>query len=192
MTDDHELTRQQLEAVTSRTLHATGALDSETSALRDGFITLGRSVEAAAAEYDEAALIARVQASCLSDDAPVTPAPRRTPLWALVLSGVLAASALIAVVRIVSIWSDGAAVVAQPKSPTENTDDELLPDALVDGTSSTDDAAIAWDDPLDDEIAAAQSSLADLSGPLTGIDSELSNINQSLDALSDDLSGESL
>jgi hypothetical protein len=192
MNDREQLDRQQLEAATSRSLHATRALDSETSALRDGFITLGRSVEAAAADYDEAALIARVQAACLNDDAPVMPARRGAPVWALLLSGVLAASALIAVVRIVAIWTDSAAVVAQPTLPTRNTEDPQ-PDALVnDGTSSAADAAIAWDDPLDDEIAAAQSSLADLSGPLIGIDSELSNIHQSLDALSHDLSGESL
>jgi hypothetical protein len=51
---------------------------------------------------------------------------------------------------------------------------------------------MAWDDPLDEEIAAAESSLADLSGGLTGIDGALSDMNHTLEALSDDLSGGSL
>ncbi len=196
MNGDQQLDRQQLEAATSRTLPTSAALDSETSALRDGFIAVGKAVESAAADYDEAAFLARVQAACLQEDTLVAPATRTTPTWALLLSGVLAASALIAVVRIVVTWPSAAAVVVAPSVPTPNSDPQPEPSRAIVNDQTTEPgasySALAWDDPLDQEIAAAQSSLADLSGPLTGIDGHLSNMNQSLEALSDDLSGESL
>jgi hypothetical protein len=182
MTSDQQFNRQQLEAATSRLLPADTVLDAETSTLRDGFIALGKAVEAA--DYDEAALLARVQAACESDRTPPQPRAISTASWTLLLSGALAAAALIAMARIAVIWPDRHQVVVAPPSP------EL--DEVDSATASFDAWLPAWDDPLDDEIAAAENSLADLSDRWTGIDGSLSNMNQSLESLSDDLSDGSL
>lgn len=182
MTSDQQLDRQQLEAATSRLLPADAVLDAETSTLRDGFIALGKAVEAA--DYDEAALLARVQAACVNDDASPQPRAISTASWTLLLSGALAASALIAMARIAVSWPDRHQVVVAPPSPER--------DEVDSATASFDASLPAWDDPLDDEIAAAENSLADLSGRWTGIDGSLSNMNQSLESLSDDLSDGSL
>jgi hypothetical protein len=185
MTSQQQHDRQQLEAATSRTLPPDAALDGETSAMRDGFIALGRAAETAGADYDEAALLARVQAACADDAAP-TPATRGTsPNWSLLLSGALAAAALIAVARIAVSWPETEQVVVAPSAPMQPLDEPTQ-------NAITNDSVLAWDDPLDDEIAAAESNLADLSGRWTGIDGSLSNMNQSLEALSDDLSDGSL
>jgi hypothetical protein len=187
MNDETQLDREQLEAATSRSLPAGAPLESETSALRDGFIALGHAVERAAADYDEAALIARVQSACRRDAAAELPSRSAVRYWPLVLSGALAAAALFAVARIVVTWpAANEAVVVAPQSPTT----PMAGGGPV--ATGTDRSALAWDDPLDEEIAAAQSSLADLSGRPTGIDGALSNMNQTLEALSDDLSGGSL
>jgi hypothetical protein len=189
--------RPQLEAATSRSLAPDAALDAETSSLREGFITLGRVVEAASADYDEAALIARVRSAC-ADQTPAVEVRRRSSPWPLVLGGALALSALIAIVRIVVTWpAANDAVVHAPSAPTRTNDSPREPSPTQvagDGAEamSADQSALAWDDSLDEEIAAAQSRLADMSGSLTGIDGTLSNINQTLEALSDDLSGGSL
>ena len=187
MTSDEQLDRRQLEAATSRSLAAGAALDSETLARREGFMILGRAAEAAGADYDEAALIARVQLACAGEPLPVV--SRREPRrWSFWLGGVLAASVLIAVVRIAASWPDVGDPVAlgpKPEAPTQVAHDEPQPLA-------GDVASPAWDDPLDEEIAAAESGLAELSGRLKGIDGALSDMNQTLEALSDDLSGGSL
>jgi hypothetical protein len=186
MTSDEQLSRQQLEVATSRLLPADCQLDAETSTLRDGFLTLGRTAEAAGADYDEAALVARVRAACASQPSP--PARGAMPRhWSLVLGGLLAASALIAMVRIVATWpAADDAVVVKPPSPTQ------VQIASSGSPAADHNSSLAWDDPLDEEIAAAESTLADLSGQQTGIDGVLSDMNQTLEALSDDLSGGSL
>jgi hypothetical protein len=187
MTSDEQLDRQQLEAATSRTLPADSPLDAETSALREGFLTLGRAVDAAGADFDEAELVARVRSTCASQPTLLAPsaAPRN---WSLMLAGILAASALIALVRIVATWpAIGDALVVKPPKGTP-AQIAKLSSREAEGQG----AGVTWDDPLDEEIAAAESSLADLSGGPTGIDGALSDMNQTLEALSDDLSGGSL
>jgi hypothetical protein len=184
MTSDEQLDRRQLEAATSRSLPSAVTLDAETSTLRDGFMVLGQAALAAGTDFDEAALLARVQASCLNDVASPRPRKISTAGWTLLLSGALAAAALVAMARIAGSWPDHEQVVVAPPSP------EL--DEVDSATASFDASLPAWDDPLDDEIAAAESSLSDLSGRWTGIDGSLSNMNQSLESLSDDLSDGSL
>jgi hypothetical protein len=188
MNDESQHGREQLEAATSRSLRTNAALDAETSALRDGFMALGRAVEAAATDYDEAALIARVQSACRHEAAIELPNRNASRLWPLVLSGALAAAALVAAVRIAVTWpADTSVVVTQPAPAAAG-------DSHVDPLTPTDDSAVAgsWHDPLDEEIAAAQSSLARLGASPGGIDGTLSNMNQTLEAMSDELIGESL
>lgn len=190
MNKETELTREQLDAATSRSLPADTSLDSETSALRDGFMSLGRAVESAAADYDEAALIARVQSACRHEAAVDLPSRNITRYWPLLLSGALAASALVAVARIAVIWPAGDVVVVTQPAP--NGDPSV--DPAVEPLAPAEDPAIAgsWHDPLDEEIAAAQSSLTRLGSSAGGIDGTLSNMNQTLEAISDELVGESL
>jgi hypothetical protein len=197
MNDETQLDRQQLETATSRSLPAGAPLDGETSALRDGFMSLGRALEGAAADFDEAALIARVQSACRRDSAVDVPSRNMARYWPLLLSGALAASALVAVLRIVANWpTANDAFVGAPQSPTQTNEQpqDSRPQFADDGPSAPNSStsALAWDDPLDEEIAAAEVGLADLSGRLIGIDGALSNMNQTLEALSDDLSAGSL
>ena len=191
MNDETQLDREQLEVATSRSLR-TNALDAETSALRDGFMALGRAVETAAADYDEAALIARVQSACRRDAAAELPTRNAARLWPLFLSGALAAAALVAVARIAVTWPAGAAVVVTQPAPTAAGDSNA--DPAIEPLIPTEESAIAgsWHDPLDEEIAAAQSSLTRLGASPGGIDGTLSNMNQTLEAMSDELVGESL
>lgn len=188
MNDETQLTREQLDAATSRSLPPGAPLDSETSSLRDGFMALGRAVESAAADYDEAALIARVQSACRRESATELPARNAARLRPLLLSGALAAAALVAAARIVVTWPADTAVVVTHPAPT------AADDSKVDPLTPTDDSAVAgsWHDPLDEEIAAAESSLTRLGSSSGGIDGALSNMNQTLEAMSDDLFGESL
>jgi hypothetical protein len=188
MTSDEQLHRQQLDVATSRSMPPDARLDAETSALRDGFMALGREAEAAGADYDEQALIARVRSACASQ--PTPPARAMTPRgWSLLLGGILAACALVAAVRIAAIWpaAGDAVVVVEPQAPRDTQ-------IAQGGSPQAEDesSGLAWDDPLDDEIAAAESSLANLSGGLTGIDGALSDMDQTLEALADDVSGGSL
>lgn len=194
MTSDQEHERGQLEAATSRAPEAGGELDAETAALRNGFFALGRALDTAAAEYDEAAAIARLQALC-AENASVTAAGRTrrwTQLWEVVLGGALAASALIATVRIVASWRAADAVVVTPSAPRDNQVAVLPETSGDDSAQDVWQQPDAWNDPLDEEIVAAEDSLADLSGRPPGIDGALSDMNQTLEALADDLAGESL
>lgn len=205
MNDDQELDQAQLEAATSRSLPAGVTLDAETSALRDGFIAWGRTVESTAADYDEALLLARLQASCADEGRPAVAAQSRraSDIWVVIAGGVLAASALIAVVRIASSWPAGDSVVVTrqaphetnvataPAVPRQHAKQPIVADDP--GTHALAfDSIATWADPLDDEIAAAQTSLSGLSGDRPGIDGALSNIKGTLEALSDDLTNESL
>jgi hypothetical protein len=193
MNRDQQHEREQLEAATSRAA-GVAAQDAETAALRGGFVALGQALETAAADYDEAALIARLQASCAGDLQVAVPQPadRSAKLWQLVLTGALAASALFAIVRITISWSAGNVVAVAPAAPSgpdiavqqETPVVDIEPDALAQSD--------AWDDPLDEEIVAAQDSLAELVGSPQTIDGALSNMNQTLEALADDLDGGSL
>ena len=193
MNSDDRQEREQLEAATARAHESGVALDSETSALRSGFLSLGQALDKAAAEYDEAALLGRLQASCAEENRIKLPDDSRssTILWQLLLSGALAASALFAIVRIVASWPAGEVVVA-PAAPADSQVAVLQEAQGSDPEQDGWEQADAWDDPLDEEIVAAQDSLADLAGQPVGIDGALSNVNQTLEALADDLAGESL
>jgi hypothetical protein len=150
-------------------------------------MALGHAVEnAARADYDEAALIARVQSACRHEADVELPRGQASRVWPLLLSGALAAAALVAAVRIAVTWPASTDVVVTQPAPAAG-------DSHVDPLTPTDESAVAgsWHDPLDEEIAAAQSSLTRLGASPGGIDGTLSNMNQTLEAMSDELVGES-
>ena len=61
MSDEHERWQRQLEQATSRPTTPAGPWDAETEQLREGWTVLGRLLEAADADFDEQALLVRVQ-----------------------------------------------------------------------------------------------------------------------------------
>ena len=188
MNDDTQLNREQLEAATSRSLPAGAPLDSETSALRDGFMALGHAVESAAADYDEAALIARVQSACRHEadvELPRRQSVARVAAVAQRCARGCCAGRCRANRRYVAREHGRCGYTASARRGVDSHVDPLTP---------TDESVVAgsWHDPLDEEIAAAQSSLTRLGSSAGGIDGTLSNMNQTLEAMSDELVGESL
>src|SRR5262245_16876550 len=96
MNDDHNLNDEQLRRATSRSLPTDSVLGVDTSAARDSFLAFGRSLEAAARNLDEAALIEKLTSTCVA-----SPAEQPTrDWWPLIVAGALAAGMLLAVARI--------------------------------------------------------------------------------------------
>jgi hypothetical protein len=188
MNDDFNLSDDQLQLATKRSLPGGAALDDETQAARETFLALGIAVEASGGDFDEAKLIARLQRSCLNETLSGEKAVVRRPAgldwWPMLLAGVLAAGVLVAIVRIaiVSLSPSGPEVVSAPKTP-QRTKSEL-PEVML--------TAVGWSDPLDDEIALAAATLDQLGGRNRGFDGSLLQMNERLEALSHELSVESL
>lgn len=187
MNDDHELTEEQLRLATSRALVEGAKLDAETAALREGFIALGSALESATGRFDEMGLIERLTASS-HDVEDACELRSKSELvsrnwWTMVLSGALAAAALVAVIRIAIESRENVATVgpSQPALSAPEQEDATL-------TS----LAEAWNDPLDDEIALAAETIGQLASRHRDFDDSLSEINQRLEALSMELGSESL
>src|SRR5262245_474882 len=187
MNDEPELTAEQLLQATSRVLPPDTALDARTAALRDGFLDLGRAVEAAAGDFDEAALVAKLTSAC--SGAEVRPQERRS--WIpLVLAAALAASALVAIVRTAAVWP--AATVAGTAPPGSGGSEALAKSATTPGGALDNARLLAWSDPLDEEIASAEAAFGKLTGRSSGLDGSLESFGSRLEALAAELDGGAL
>jgi hypothetical protein len=179
MNDDPQFTDEQLRLATSRSLPADCPLDAETAAARDSFLALGSAVESGARKFDEAALINRLTSTCVSLPQP----PARDWWWPLIISGALAAGMLLAVARIAierQRPNPQIAIAAPGKAASAPAIAVITP------------AAVTWNDPLDDEIAHAATTIERFWGPTRGVDSSLLDMNDRLEALSQELQGETL
>ena len=180
MNDELELTEDQLRRATSRAPIADAALDAETAAMRDSFLSLGSAIESAAADFDEDALIANLRGSMAAEStSALQPAARndsRPKWWLVVLAGALAASALIAIGRIGVVEREPVVAVNVP--PTNGAAEFAV--------------ASTWHDPLDEQIASAQTEVQQLAVGNRGLDGSLSEMNDKLEAMSRELLGESL
>jgi hypothetical protein len=206
MNDDRPLNEEELRLATSRVLPAGAALDSETAALREGFLAFGTALEASAGPFDEEALVARLRQSPgdvgrVAEDTPIEmdsipdssnsihgpSIPQKQNherVWQIVIGAALAATALIAIVRITKQSPTISAVVS-------------LPQPKHDSSQAVERASLAtslafWNDSLDDEIALAAVNLEQLAERNRGFDGSLLQMNERLEALSQELSAESL
>jgi len=185
MNDEFNLTDDQLHLATSRLLPSSAQTDSDTAAAREVFLTLGASVESAASNFDQAAFLIRLERSCRG--ATVT-GPKAEPVrdWlTLILSGALAAAALIAIVRI-AVDSRTANQQVAASNYAES------PTAIRPIGMSPTQSIIAWNDSLDDELALAAATLEQFGGRRRGFDDSVLNMNEQLQSLSQELLGESL
>jgi hypothetical protein len=180
MNDESKLTDDQLRLATSRSLLADSALDADTSAARDSFLGLGSAVESAARDFDETALINRLTTTCVSS--PVKPA--RDWLWPLIVTGALAAGMLLAIARIAAERKHSNDHAPVANFPTRQAPAETIPIVPI--------TTVAWNDPLDDEIALAAATIHEFSGTDRGFDGSLLDMNDQLQALSRELLGETL
>ncbi len=185
MNDNLPLTDNQLCLATSRSLPADAHLDSDTAAARESFLSLGTATESAASRFDEAALLARLQQSCLQSPAvTLKPTEPKRDWLPLVLSGTLALAALIAIVRIATDSNSAEQEVATVTwSPSAGGAGTVLTPAQL---------TPAWNDAIDDEIAIASATLQQYSTRNHSFDGSLLNINDRLEALSQELSNETL
>jgi hypothetical protein len=187
MNNDPQLTDEQSRLATTRVLPDGAALDAETAAAREGFLVLGAALESAASHIDEQALVDQILGlSVGSAESRVEVAvrsPARRDWLPLVLGGALAASALIAIARIVLISHQDSAAMEVAQAPRDS--------ALTKAESPVLTAA-SWNDSLDDEIALAALAIEHLATRHPGFDGLLSEMNERLEALSQELSGESL
>ena len=185
MNDDNSLTDDQLRLATSRCLPPDPELDSDTASARDAFMSLGSAAESAAGKFDEAQLLARLSKSCLvAPTVSPKPAELRRDWLSLVLAGALAAAALVAIVRITTDSSASKLPSVAAVSPTET--------APVAKESRPAPWSLAWNDSLDDEIALASATLQQYTSRDRGFDGSLLDMNDRLEALSQELSNETL
>lgn len=199
MNEELELSRDQLEAATTRASAST-ALDAEAAALGESFRAFGQTAERTAGEFDEAALIEQLQSTLLERSSLQVIACKSRgarSLWPLLLSGAIAASALIAAVRIAATWPTQPPQVVVSPSHQETEGPRALAPAIVKGSapaeaSVPEQAYLTWHDELDDEIIAAQSVLAGVAGKTTPLDGSLSSMDEQLEAMASDLSEGSL
>jgi len=201
MNDDPNITRTQLEAATAPE-HAAGLPhDANCAALRERFLAFGRAVEQASEPFEEQALIARLTAA-VRDQSAAAPSVRRAApsrsTWLLLLSGALAVSALIAIVRVAMLWPAGEQVANVPAAAQPTEQAVAVPSNVVPTPANDPEKLISatgvltWSDSLDNEIAAAQSRLYQMAGRTPALDSELTGIDQELESLSSDMNGDSL
>ena len=121
--------------------------------------------------------------------------------WQIVLGGALALSALIVAVQIVRQWpgeiavTTPAAVIAKHGSPSQ-VSDAIEPRAKNEDRGLAEEAsprvfyaAGPWQDALDYEIAFAEAGMQRLTSRQRGVDGSLSEMNERLQALSQELWG---
>jgi len=179
MNDEPKLTDEQLRLATSRSRPADRALDADASAARDSFLALGSAVESAARDFDEDALVNLLTKTCVS----LPTQPTRDWWWPLIVSGALAAGMLLAVGRIAMERRHVNDQVVVAHAPANKVPGD---------TSLLTTTALAWNDSLDDEIALAATTIQQFSHTARGFDGSLLDMNDQLQALSRELSGETL
>jgi hypothetical protein len=189
MNEDLQFTDEQLRLITSRKLRTTVQLDSETAASRDTFLALGSALETAAGDFDEAALVSQLQdqpaaISVSREQACSRSFANRTQL-SFIIAAVLAACALIAIVRTSILSLPAGSGIAQLQQASSGMDVKSNKQ-LVHSSSP------GWNDPLDDEIAVAALAIDQISGRSRGFDSSMYDMNLQLEALSQELLSESL
>jgi len=186
MNDELNLTAQQLRLATSRSLPSDVSLDSATTAVRDGFLSLGAAVESAAGNFDDAALLAQLQKSCVATPV-VMPQRRELPRdWmSLLLTSALAAAGLIAIVRIATDSQTPGSRIAQIENSAPMK-------AVAPPETIWNHSLFAWNDPLDDEIALASATIEQFTSRSRGFDDSLLDMNDQLKALSQELTNETL
>ena len=181
MNEELELSAEQLRVATSRTLAGDAELDPETAAMRESFLSLGVALKAAASTgFDEDALISKLRSSVELKSSPLPAAIRgdgQPHWWWVLLAGALAAAALIAIGRVGVPEREPAVAVHQ--SPAGDGMAEIA-------------AGSAWRDPLDEQIASAQLEVQQLANGNRGLDGSLSDMNDRLNAMSQELLGGSL
>jgi hypothetical protein len=189
MNEDLQLTDEQLRLITSRSLSEATQLESEAATAREAFLALGAAIEAAAADLDEKALVRRIEEN--RTGASIHPAQNRSRYstnakWvAFLVGGVLAASILIAIVQFsASISSNDykLAVSPQPNGGLANQSEG----------ERNKQSSFGWNDPLDDEIAVAALAIDQIGGRNRAFDNSIFDMNQQLEALSQELLRESL
>jgi hypothetical protein len=150
-------------------------LDTQTAATRDHFLSLGAALESAANDLDESAIIAH-----LSREQTCSRTPATNYSWPILLSIALAASALVAIVRIVTMLPESNPQIAIVTEPNRET------------TVQKQTPSLAWNDPLDDEIALAAAKIEQYRTRGYSFDGSLRDMNERIDALSQELSAETL
>jgi hypothetical protein len=179
MNYEYKLNDDQLR-LASRHLPPGTSLDTETAAARDHFLTLGAALESAPGEIDESAIIAR-----LSREQTCSRPPATNNAWPLLLCCALAASALVAIVRIATMPADSNPQIAVLTEPNPKTH-------VPQHAPATDRTTAAWNDPLDYEIALAAATLEQYRSRSPSFDNSLFDMNIQLEALSQELLRESL
>jgi hypothetical protein len=185
MPNNLPLTDDQLRLATTRSLPSDALLDSDTAAARETFLSLGSAAESAATNFDQSALLARLTNTCLEcPTVTLKPDASQHDWLPLVLSGALALAALLAIVRIAS---DSVSTEQQVAVVTSNP-------AIVESVPaiSPPHLTLSWNDPLDDEIALASATLQQYSTRNHTFDGSLLDINDRLEALSKELSTDTL
>lgn len=185
MNDESQLTDEQLCLATSRALPANTRLDSDAAAARESFLSLGAVAESAGSDFDETALLACLTKSCLeSSVVALNPVKAKRDWLSPLLIGALAAAALVAIVRIANEPSGtGQQVAAIPANPAF-----IEPGPAI----TSPQLALAWNDALDDEIALASATIQQYSTRDRGFDGSLLDMNDRLEALSQELLNDTL
>jgi hypothetical protein len=191
---------EQLRLATARALPPEAALDAETASARETFLSLGSALETAGGAIDEAALVARLLASCKRDEAAalcrVERLARRVG-WLVLAGGALAASILAIAVNMRGLVpEENQVVVQQPPTSVGAPAADRVSDSLASAEDEPFEPAAApsegWTDPLDDAIAAASATLGELATSQRGVDRSLVDMNDRLEALVLELESESL
>ena len=175
MSDELNELERRLAAATAPECPAHLLSDAETAALREGWLALGELLEAAQPMLDQPVRLRQ-------------PPNRRVPVgWRLAGAAALAASVLLGMTLAwqltrgsrgggTSSPSEGLAVAAEePNAPSEQprtipTEDEL-----------------AWDDPLDEQIALAGQQILGLQQGWDYLDDAFGPVYHGLEAMEDDL-----
>jgi hypothetical protein len=186
MNEPNELDPMQLEQATSRT---PAPLDGETAALHEGWLALGRAIDAENAGFREDTLLARLAEPRI--DAPssplvIRPASSVAGYWMPLVAAALALAMLFAVVRTLSFGSREEVAVTNPDRETHP------PEVAVPEIAAEPAAIAAWSDPLDDEIDTALTQLRSASSRTGGVDASLTSLQNQMQQFSADLAADSL
>jgi len=195
MTSQHPRDQKQLEQATTRSLPLgtpfddSTALDDNTAALRDGWLSLGSAVDRANADFSESELLTQVLAvqDVNPRVEPARPATMPQPVeawrgWPAILAGALALTMLLAVAR--TLWEASREPIAA-NSP-------VTPESLPSSDAYTAGDESGWSDPLDEELDEAAEEVRSLVAQTSGVDASLSSLSEQLESMSDDLTNNSL